>query len=336
MTWEHRGELRADPGIAPGGRNIDPPKRRSIWPSIAVVAAASTFGGVIWYAYHNGREAAHSGAPPLVKAETTPVKVKPTDPGGQEIPYQDSTVYDRLEPNGQKPPVAEKILPPPEEPIVRQQAAAQLPPPPVGEAAPAVTAGTESAPPPPQYQQQAAPLPQAAQAPQLPDAGAPTALAPASGGIVIQPPPPLPRPVQVVPPPKPAVVAVPQPELVQPAPAKPAKPTKPAPDSIAALISGAGAASSAAKAEPKLATGGGSYHLQLSAVRNADAVPEEWARLKKRFPELASLRSSTNKIDVAGKGTFYRVEAGPLDEAAAKSSCTRLRGEGLGCIVVKH
>ena len=69
MTFQHRGELRADPGIAPGERNIDPPRRRSIWPSIAVVAAASAFGGVIWYAYHQSPGAGGNGMPPLVKLE---------------------------------------------------------------------------------------------------------------------------------------------------------------------------------------------------------------------------------------------------------------------------
>ncbi len=64
-------------------------------------------------------------------------------------------------------------------------------------------------------------------------------------------------------------------------------------------------------------------------------MPEEWARLKRRYPELAGMTSSTHKIDVPDKGTFYRIEAGPLDEAAAKSTCTNLRGQGLGCIVVK-
>ena len=64
MTFQHR-ELRADPGIAPGERNIDPPKRRSIWPSIAVVAAASAFGGVIWYAYHQSPGAGSNGVPPV-------------------------------------------------------------------------------------------------------------------------------------------------------------------------------------------------------------------------------------------------------------------------------
>jgi len=306
MTWQQR-ELRADPGIAPGDRNIDPPKRRSIWPSIAVVAAASAFGGVIWYAYHQGHENARPGLPPLVKADPGPVKVKPDNPGGQEIPFQDSTVYDRLNQNGQKP-VVEKLLPPPEEPVAR------TPPAPPGDAAaqpnPALAVGNAPA-----------DAPVAAAPPLQADTEAPTALAPVPGAIVIQPPAVgMPKPVEVAPP-KPVAVVAPKPE--------PAK--APPPTSIAALIADAGGASA-----PKAASAGGSYHLELSAVRSADAVPEEWARLKRRYPELAAMTNSTHKIDVPDKGTFYRIEAGPLDEATAKSICTNLRGQGLGCIVVKH
>jgi len=301
--------LRADPGIAPGERNIDPPKRRSIWPSIAVVAAASAFGGVIWYAYHQSPGAGGNGVPPLVKADPGPTKVKPENPGGQEIPFQDSTVYDRLTANSGQKPVVEKLLPPPEEPATRTPPAetAASPPPQETQAV---------SPPPAPPQQSATPLPPPV------DAGAPTALAPTPGSIVIQPPPPpQPRIVQAAPPPKPAEAPKPEPAA------------KPAPDSIAALITEAGIKAPPA---PKAASPGGSYRLQLSAVRSADAVPGEWARLKRHYPELAGLTNSTSKIDEPGKGTFYRVEAGPLDEAAAKSTCTRLRGQGLGCIVVKR
>jgi len=325
MTWEHRGELRADPGIAPGDRNIDPPRRRSFWSSIAVVAAIAAFGGVIWYAYHSGKDANRSGVPPLVKADPGPVKVKPDNPGGAEIPFQDSTVYDHLDKNGQKP-VVEKLIAPPEVPIERPQPgaapAADAGAPPADAPVVATTQLPPPLPAPLPPAQNVAPLPQAAVGAPVTDAGAPTALAPSPGAIVIQPPAVAPpRPV-VAPPLKPIVTAAPKPE-----PAKPAPPT-----SIAALINDAGGTAPAAKSS----SAGGSYRLQLSAVRSPDAVADEWARLKRRYPELASLKNATNKIDVPGKGTFYRVEAGPLDEAAAKSTCTRLRGQGLGCIVVKH
>ena len=318
MTFQHRGELRADPGIAPGDRNIDPPKRRSIWPSIAVVAAASAFGGVIWYAYHQSPGAGGNGVP-LVKAESGPVKIKPDNPGGQDIPYQDSTVYDRLNQNGQKP-VAEKLLPPPEQPATRTPPQPVAPPPEVAMVAPL---------PPPLALQPATPLP-----PPLTDAGAPTALAPTPGAIVIQPPPP---PVLIAPTPKPAAIVPPKPEPApKPVPtAKPVPAAKPtAPNSIAALIDEAGAGHEPPAA--KSASGGGSYRLQLSAVRSPDAVAGEWARLKRRYPELASMSSSTSKITMADKGTVYRIEAGPLDEAAAKSTCSHLREQGLGCIAVKR
>ena len=34
---------------------------------------------------------------PLVKADTTPIKVKPKDPGGLRIPHQDKSIYERFE-----------------------------------------------------------------------------------------------------------------------------------------------------------------------------------------------------------------------------------------------
>ncbi len=318
MTWEHRGELRADPGIAPGDRNINPPRRRSIWPSIAVVAAAAAFGGVIWFAYQNGRDASRSGPPPLVKADTGPVKVKPDNPGGQEIPFQDSTVYDRLNQNGQKP-VVEKLLPPTEEPVSRPQPA----PADTTSNAPAAAPPADVAPPPapvatnsPALTTQPVVIGQAPQitggSPQN-DAGSPTVLAPTPGSIIT---------TQPATPPHPVLAAAPK--------AVAAAPVKPAPTSIAALIAG-----NSPPAPAAAVASGGSYRLQLSAVKSPDAVAGEWARLKHRFPELASLKSSSSKIEVAGKGTFYRLEAGPLDPAAAKSTCTRLRTQGLGCIVVK-
>jgi hypothetical protein len=323
MNWEQRGELRADPGIAPGHRNIDPPKRRrSIWPSIAVVAAFAAFGGVIWFAYQNGRNADGTGTPPLVKADTNPVKEKPDDPGGKEIPFQDSTVYDRLSKGGQKP-VVEKLLPPTETPVTRPppaQAEAATDPPLVD--GPQVTPHSVSQAPVTQLPdgqpigQASSRLPQGTPGAPLPDAGSPTALAPLPGAIIAQ----MPPATHPAPQAKPAVVTQP-----------PVKPTTATPNSIAALISGAGDTPPA----PKPA-GGGSYHVQLSAVRSPDAVAGEWARLKHRFPELASLKNSSSKVDIPGKGTFYRVEAGPLDQAAAKSTCTRLRGQGLGCIVVQR
>jgi hypothetical protein len=288
MSWDNRadlrGDLRADPGIAPGERGIEYRPRRSVWPAIAVVAAAAAFGGVIWFAYQNGRDTSQSGAPPLVKADPSPVKIKPDQPGGQEIPFQDSTVYDKLDQNGQKP-VMEKILPPPEAPVTRPPVQAAVPPP---------------APPPAAV----------ADAPPAPDTASPTALAPVPGSAII------------TQPPKTAVTP----------PVAATKAAAPPPTSIAALESRA----LAEMAEKPPAKGAGAYRIKISAVRTPDAVQPEWARLKHRYGDiLGGLSVTSSKTTVAGKGDFYRLEAGPLDQAAAKSACDRLRGQGLGCVVVK-
>jgi hypothetical protein len=293
MSWEHRGELRADPGGAPGERNIEAAgRRRSIWPSIAVVAAAAAFGGVIWFAYQNGRNPDKPGPPPLVKAENGPIKVKPDQPGGQEIPFQNSTVYDRGRRNPQDQPV-EKLLPPPESPSPEMRAAPN-----------ANAPATADAPPP------------------APDAQSPTALAPAPGVILSRPPPPARIPPQTAPqtapsPPKDeTVVAKAQPQAVKPA----------------ARV----AAAKTAASSPHPASVGGAYRIQLAAVSNEDSVKPQWDKLKRRAPEtLDSLRMTTAKYTAPGKGTFYRIQAGPLDQAGAKSACLHLKERGLDCIVVK-
>jgi hypothetical protein len=302
MSWEDRGELRADPGAAPGDRGVEIRQRRSIWPSIAVVAAAAAFGGVIWFAYQNGRDV-HSGPPPLVKADPNPAKVKPRpdQQGGQEIPFQDSTVYDRLNQNGPKP-VVEKLLPPPESPVARPPAPAPQ----------AMNATIDPSLPP-------VSLPTALPPPGQ-DITSPTALAPAPGAMITQPPAAPRQPPMVT---APTVAA---PKIAQTPPSK----TTSAPAGIAAL-------ESRALAEmPAKPAAGGAYRIQISAVRTPDAVAPEWARLKHRFPEtLNALTLSSSKINVADKGVFYRVEAGPLDAAAAKSACDHLRAQGLGCVVAK-
>jgi hypothetical protein len=293
MNWEHRSELRADPARAPGERNIEvaAARRSSIWPSIAVAAAALAFGGVIWFAYQNGRESGHGG-PPLIKAETGPVKIKPDNPGGQDIPFQDSTVYDRLGQGGQKP-VVEKLLPPPESPVERPQA-----PPPSTPTVPQISGDPQL------------PAPPARTGPPVPDIGSPTALAPAPGAMIIAPP-----PVKTAP-------------AVQKQPPAVAQKGAATPDPIAALIAGQ------PTVPPKPATAA-AYRIRLSAVRSQDAVAPEWDRLKRHYPELANLKSAFSKTDQPGRGVFYRVEAGPLDAASAKTTCERLRTQGLGCIVVK-
>lgn len=59
-----------------------------------------------------------TGELPLLVADTTPVKARPEDPGGAEIPNRDKYVYKSLDGDTAEQPV-EQLLPAPEEPMAK-------------------------------------------------------------------------------------------------------------------------------------------------------------------------------------------------------------------------
>jgi tetratricopeptide (TPR) repeat protein len=123
---------------------------------------------------------------------------------------------------------------------------------------------------------------------------------------------------------KPVISALPPPPEAKPAapvakPAGPAARTKAAPP---------------AKAEPAPAPGGsGGFALQLAAVPEQAQVDGEWRRLAARYPALRELDlKAPQKVEVPGRGTFYRVIAGSFpSKADAEAMCARLRQAGAAC-----
>jgi cell division septation protein DedD len=99
----------------------------------AGVAALVIFGAIVWVVYHQAGERGNL-PPPVITADNQPTKVQPESPGGTEVPNQDKTVYDRINPNAPEEP--ERILPPAEEPkgLEPQQSTAEQTPPPETEA----------------------------------------------------------------------------------------------------------------------------------------------------------------------------------------------------------
>lgn len=102
----------------PGGL-AEPDKAKSRWPRLVVVMLAiAVLAGVGGYAYENlTREGpVTSQQVPLIKADDSPTKKRPDEPGGMAIPDQDKLVYQALSEGGGEE-VVERILPPPEEPM---------------------------------------------------------------------------------------------------------------------------------------------------------------------------------------------------------------------------
>ncbi len=66
--------------------------RRMLIAALTVIVLA-IFGGLVWYSYMEGND---NGPVPAVRADKSVVKIKPSNPGGLEVPDQDKRVFDRV------------------------------------------------------------------------------------------------------------------------------------------------------------------------------------------------------------------------------------------------
>jgi cell division septation protein DedD len=145
---------------------------------------------------------------------------------------------------------------------------------------------------------------------------------------------PLPRPAAVDDSPPPATPAAPPavatavpPPVTPPAAPREAQPPPPAPAPVIA----AAPPPAPPAAEDKR------YRLQLAAVRSPEAARQEWERLKRLHGDvLGALDYAAERVDLGERGIFYRVQAGPIADAAkAEQECAELKRRGVGCILVK-
>lgn len=301
-----RGTSRPNPDARPRTQ------RRLLAPVLAVVGLM-VFFAIVWFAWSSSQPTVGEGGMPVVKADNSPVKMRPEQPGGMAVPHQDKLIYDRLkaETGNTETAAVERLLPPPENPLPRPEA----PPPPEAIEEPA-TSGLP---------------PSAMETPPMPGNGVPEAPAsqPVPPVAVTPVPAPAPAPSPAAPPP--AVAARPTPPPPQAAPAAPPRSLTPptAPAQTAALPP--------PPAPPAASSGGGNFRLQIASVKSEDAARAEFQRLQKRYPEaLGGLGVAYVRVDLGDKGIYYRVQAGPVDEARATSICSSLKSQSVGCILVRQ
>jgi cell division septation protein DedD len=279
---------------------------RGVTIAIALVAV-TVFVGLIGYTYLNRGGDGPGGTAPLIKADTRPMKTAPDKPGGMVVPHQDKEIYARLGRDGAPPdtPRVERLLPPPETPMERPRPAnappplePSIPPEPVVTPPPGAVEVTPRPVAPPQQAQSASP--------------------------------PAPPPAQAAPPP-PTARPTPPPATAQ-APSQP-----PAQQQAQAQAQAQAPARAVAPAAVAPAAGGGRYRVQLAALRTNEDAGREWEKMKRAHPDLlGALALNVVRADLGDRGTFYRIQAGPLaDESTAKDLCRRLSEKKVGCLVVR-
>jgi len=306
-----------------------PPPIRSRWrrwlPGLVALGALTFFGGLLVYAFILGGRGADNATVPVLQADTRPTKVRPENPGGLDVPFQDQEIYQRLGRDGAQPapsgPRVERLLPPPEAPLPRPASAPPPPNPPVPRApdvkppadAVPVTAPAVSPP-------AAVSLPKSVTPPKdapVQGSGATQGSGPAQTGSAAN----LPSfPATSVESKSPTAT-----RQAAPAPV-PTKPPDAAPstEEASATAPGAGSARGA--------------RVQLGALRTNEEAIREGERLKRANGDvLGNLQITVVQADVGARGTFFRIHAGPLaDTAAATELCQQLAARKVGCIVVRQ
>ena len=81
---------------------------------------------------------------------------------------------------------------------------------------------------------------------------------------------------------------------------------------------------------------GGTYQVQLMAVRSEAAAQSEWRKAKNRAPDLYhGANLDIQRADLGARGVFYRLRVGTFDSRdVAKGFCTDVKATGKDCIVV--
>ncbi|OYQ32817.1 hypothetical protein CHU95_18905 [Niveispirillum lacus] len=298
----------------PGYYQAELPRRRNLLNIGVIAGAVIVFGGIIFYAYNQGMRAGTESVAPILRADTSPTKIRPEQPGGMEVPHQDKLVYDRLNPANSTPPgEVERLLPPPEAPMDRPRSdmaepSEELPLAEEGEGA--VAALRDAVPEESGYQPAPQPIP----------TYAPPVAAPVPNPAPVPLPPPQ-RSVQA-----PPVVAPPQP-VPAPAIAPPPAATMAPKPAVTAPPAAGGSA--------KPTAGGASVRIQVAAVDAESKATAEWQRLQRKFAgELGGLSMRTVRVQLP-KGIFYRIQGGPVDEARAKQICAAMTAQGAGCSIVR-
>jgi len=97
--------------------------------AFVALAAVAGFVGIAWYATKEG-QIDSSIVVPMIRADTSPIKVLPAKPGSQKVPNQDKLIFMQVTPDQKKPKV-ERLMPPPEKPMSKPllpQNLAKMPP----------------------------------------------------------------------------------------------------------------------------------------------------------------------------------------------------------------
>jgi hypothetical protein len=89
------------------------------------------------------------------------------------------------------------------------------------------------------------------------------------------------------------------------------------------------------KAAPKATQTGNSY-IQIGSLTSASAAKAHWATRQQQFPSLLKgYRLRVQDVEIAERGTYYRVQGGPASKESAKLACIEINKRFAKSCIVK-
>ncbi len=78
---------------------------------------------------------------------------------------------------------------------------------------------------------------------------------------------------------------------------------------------------------------GGTHYVQLASIKDSSKTMESWKELTQKYASLQNISFRTQRADIEGKGTFYRIQAGPLSKEQAQQLCDQIKAASGSCFV---
>ena len=329
---------------------------------LVIVGALWLVAGFIW-PEDNGQIA-------ILKADNTPYKVKPDQPGGMQIPHQDKLIFNTVSSDG-KMVTVERILPGPETPLNTQPVAADIPVPvPAPDAKAGRPADKQNDQPDDKQVEKTAPLPTPAAAGKAVDA--PVAVA-AMGRVVEAAPNAVKPPVQSAKPsaafdmskgePQPLVKPTPIPEAAPEEEPKAAEPAAKEPTVKEQFVK-----ETAAEEEPAVDTSGpkskvrvkdtaalaaqddddaapeskkeaanGKAHFQLASFFDKPSADKGLAQFKSKYAgELRGAWLNIASATINGGKQVFRIQGSAASAATASDICSDIKAKGGTCVIIRQ
>ncbi len=306
---------------------------------------ALVFGGV-YLVYSFGADTAGPGpgSVPLIRAAEGPVKVRPADPGGLEVPNQGLGVYKTIDKAQRGKTVEDMLKPGAPGPSAQQRSHPQGP---VCHPVPTLLADTglyrlaalnPAAAEPVTQKRSASPKPAISPKPAVSAKPAERAGRPAAKPATQKKPATRKQSASA----KPAISPKP---VVSPKPAVSAKPAERAsrPAAKAAPVATGTAATGTAAADSRKVSGKArraakvrSYRIQIGAFRTQAKARNHGRDLQRKHRSLLGrLNMVVERVDLGAKGVFYRLRAGPFaNRQSARDLCRTLGKRRINCFLV--